>query len=300
MYDIIINPVAGGNSTRRDAKTIYGYLKKNNIAHKIHFSEHPKHISEIMKSITSQRTERKVIVVGGDGTFNEALSGIENFDKTTLGFIPTGSGNDFAHSMRLKRNPIAALEDILLENTGAIDYIQCGDIRSINVIATGLDTEVLNKYNRAKVFKGKVAYILALLGVLMRFKFYQFEIKADDRDISGEFMLAACCNGSRFGGSIPVSPRSDITDGKINLVLIHKVKKIRIPFLLMKFLKGSHLSENWAEEILCDRATITTLNGPKMLETDGELYNNIPFEAEIKAGKLKVFLPTEGTKKEVF
>ena len=300
MYDIIINPVAGGNSTRRDAKTIYGYLKKNNIAHKIHFSEHPKHISEIMKSITSQRTERKIIVVGGDGTFNEALSGIENFDKTTLGFIPTGSGNDFAHSMRLKRSPIAALEDILLENTGTIDYIQCGDIRSINVIATGLDTEVLNKYNRAKVFKGKVAYILSLLGVLMRFKFYQFEIKADDRDISGEFMLAACCNGSRFGGSIPVSPRSDITDGKINLVLIHKVKKIRIPFLLMKFLKGSHLSENWAEEILCDRATITTLNGPKMLETDGELYNNIPFEAEIKAGKLKVFLPTEGTKKEVF
>ena len=298
MYHIIINPTAGGNKTRRDAKLVYEYLKENNIPNKIHFSEQPKHITSIVKQLTSQKADVKLIIMGGDGTFSEALSGIVDFNKTTVGFIPTGSGNDFAHTMKLKRDPVSALKDILLENTGKVDYIQCGELRSINIIATGLDTEVLDKYNRAKVFKGKLAYVLSLLGVLFKFKFYKFDIRADEQEIKGEFMLAACCNGSRFGGSLPVSPRSDITDGKINLILIHKVNRFKIPFLLLKFVKGKHLSEKWATEVLCDKVSITTLDRKQLLETDGEIYSDTPFEAEIQTGMLNVFLPTVGTGKK--
>ena len=300
MYHVLINPTAGGNKTRTHAKIVYEYLKEHHIPHRVHFSEHPKHISEIMNQLTSTGQECKVIVMGGDGTFSEALVGINDFSKVTVGFIPTGSGNDFAHSMQLKRDPIAALEDILQENAGKVDYIQCGKTRSINVVATGLDTEVLDKYNRAKVFKGKIAYILALLGVLMRFKFYHFKINADGQEIDGEFMLAACCNGSRIGGSFPVSPRSDITDGKINLILIRKVKKIRIPALLFKFVKGRHLGEPWAEEILCDKASIQTLDREQLIQTDGEIYKDVPLTAEIVPGQLRVFLPGAGDKKEVY
>ncbi|MCL2539911.1 MAG: YegS/Rv2252/BmrU family lipid kinase [Firmicutes bacterium] len=291
MYHIVINPKAGGRKSRKQIALLYNYLKENGIEHRMYFSEKSKHMTDIAAKLTSGGKSCNLVVMGGDGTFNEALAGIADFKNTTVGFVPSGSGNDFAKMMGLKLEAVAAFEDILKAKTGSIDYIECGKLKSINVVSTGLDTEVLIKYNNAKVFRGKIAYMLALLITLLCFKFYKFHIKADDKEYKGEYVLAACCNGSGFGGGIPVSPRSDITDGLINLVMIKKIKKIRIPLLLLKLLRGKHLGEDWAEEVMCKTVSIKTLGSPELLETDGELYDNAPFEAKVVAGGLKVFLP---------
>ena len=53
-----------------------------------------------------------LIVVGGDGTLNEVLNGITDFDRVRLGVIPTGSGNDFGRNLKLPKTPKESLKQI--------------------------------------------------------------------------------------------------------------------------------------------------------------------------------------------
>jgi len=86
-----------------------------------------------------------IIALGGDGTFHEALCGVADFENTTLGFIPCGSGNDFAKTFKPIKRPLKKLlGNIIGGKTTYIDYIQfAGGERCINIAGTGLDVEVL-------------------------------------------------------------------------------------------------------------------------------------------------------------
>ena len=53
------------------------------------------------------------VVLGGDGTLNEVLSGIKSLEKVTLGYIPIGSCNDFAIGTGIPGDPFEALDTIL-------------------------------------------------------------------------------------------------------------------------------------------------------------------------------------------
>ena len=61
-----------------------------------------------------QETQIDLIVVGGDGTINEVLNGIRDFDRVRLGVIPTGSGNDFCRNLKLPGTPEESLRQILV------------------------------------------------------------------------------------------------------------------------------------------------------------------------------------------
>ncbi len=77
----------------------------------------------------------------------------------------------------------------------------------------------------------------------------------------------------------------------MDLVIINNVKKRRIPFIFMSFLKGKHLKpkpKDFAEHIVCEEAVITNKNAVK-LQLDGEIYENLPFRAKLVKGKLRTF-----------
>lgn len=79
-------------------------------------STHNGHIAELAAEITSSGTPVNLIILGGDGTVNEALQGIRDFSKVSIGFIPTGSGNDLARDMKLGKDPLKILDSILRED----------------------------------------------------------------------------------------------------------------------------------------------------------------------------------------
>ena len=69
----------------------------------VYFSEKRGDVRQLAKRLTnvSEGAERFLIVLGGDGTLNEAIQGMQHFEQVRLGYIPTGSSNDLRGILRL-------------------------------------------------------------------------------------------------------------------------------------------------------------------------------------------------------
>ncbi len=122
MYHIIINPASRSGAGKKLWKTIVEpYLMEQKIEYISYFSEHPGDVAALATKITKGATAdapRKLVVLGGDGTVNEALQGISDFRAVTLGYIPTGSSNDFARDLGIPKDALEATKLAFMTGTG--------------------------------------------------------------------------------------------------------------------------------------------------------------------------------------
>ena len=120
MYYIIMNPSSQSGQGLRIWKRLESVFLERKIPYRMMESTHSGHVAELAVEITSADSAGdapvNLLILGGDGTVNEALQGIRDFSSVNIGFIPTGSGNDLARDMKLDRDPVKILESILNEN----------------------------------------------------------------------------------------------------------------------------------------------------------------------------------------
>ena len=111
---IIVNNGAGTGSAVAVWKETKEYLQENNIAYNAYLTRYEKHAVKLAGQICEKIPEDPIylLVVGGDGTINEVLNGITDFDRVRLGVIPTGSGNDFARNLGILRDTREDLQEI--------------------------------------------------------------------------------------------------------------------------------------------------------------------------------------------
>ncbi|MCQ3908772.1 MAG: hypothetical protein MJ200_04520 [Mycoplasmoidaceae bacterium] len=124
------------------------------------------HATSIARDLTSTNNPVTIFVIGGDGSVNEVLNGINNFEATTLGILPYGSGNDFVRVLGLNNPDPVKLIDAYINNPQVkkIDYLLLNDkYRAINEIGLGLCAEVISMRNKMKHFKPKTQYKIATL-----------------------------------------------------------------------------------------------------------------------------------------
>lgn len=279
MYHIISNPVSGRNKKQNKKSTDYQirkYLDENKIEYKWYVSEYSKHPKKIAQEISEQNESGNMIVIGGDGTFNEVLNGIKNLEKWNVGLIPSGSGNDFASNIGFsKKKPIECIQKILKNQIVKTDLIKVNDIICMNVLGTGIDVDVLLNFEKFTKLKGKFRYFVALLVALCHFSWYEFDISLDE----GEFVhkkgfLAALCNGSSIGGGIPICPGAKTNDHQLEFVFVHEIKKWKIPFYLIKLMSKKILKVKACEHVYCEKATIRACSKDFTLQIDGNLDNS--------------------------
>lgn len=115
---VIVNQGARTGKASRIWKKLQHILDEKTIDYEVNFTEFEHHATELTEKLFTDDIEDKtmpvyLIVVGGDGTINEVLNGILDFDRARLGVIPTGSGNDFGRNLWIPKNPKKSLEMIL-------------------------------------------------------------------------------------------------------------------------------------------------------------------------------------------
>jgi YegS/Rv2252/BmrU family lipid kinase len=114
-YFFIVNHSAGTGRKKDIWKRV---LKPELIRRGIHFQaftcDRPGHAKELASQIMQEHNGTvTIVVVGGDGTFNETLNGITDFSRVRLGFIPAGSANDLGYALGISTNPVQALTSML-------------------------------------------------------------------------------------------------------------------------------------------------------------------------------------------
>ena len=112
---VIVNPVAGANSTYRKWPHISGLLKYVGLSFDHEYTEGVGHAIELVRAAASDGY-RYMVAVGGDGTVNEVANGILHSvgsSSMALGVVSTGTGSDFARSVGIPRHYISACSSLI-------------------------------------------------------------------------------------------------------------------------------------------------------------------------------------------
>lgn len=289
MLYFIVNALSGKGKGKETAQKIKDILIKKKIEFQLIFTEAKKHAITLAKELSKKDDCSGIIAVGGDGTFSEVLNGIDT--RVPLGFVSSGSGNDFMRTFAPEKNLEEQLQPIIENKTKKIDYIEVNDHRSLNVAGTGFDVDILLREEKVrKVLKGSLSYYTALIMTLFTMKFRNFEITIDDDiKINEPCLIMAMANGRYFGGGMPISLDSSIDDGFMDLTIVKKVPFYAIPRLLVRFMKGTlKKSTKYVTVYHCTKVEGKVTPQVK-INLDGELFDMPDFTAVLKKNELTVF-----------
>lgn len=291
MLNFIVNPTAGGKHGKRIAKVVKLIKKKLEelqIEYKIYYSRCKGDAKALTELIIKEGADN-VVAMGGDGTLHEVINGFSNFENVTLGLIPSGTGNDFASALNIPKSPLKALQKIIDGKVQHVDFMQMPTVRGLNIIGTGIDVDVLKRYESLKR-KNKLGYTMCLIKTLFNFQYSDFSARLDDKEPASHTSFIACvANGCAYGGGLRVCPNASPTDNKLDFVTVDKIKKLAIPSAFIKLKAGKVLTLKQSKHQTMEEIKIES-DKPLTINVDGELYENIPFEVKIVKNKLKMFL----------
>ncbi|WP_203635432.1 diacylglycerol/lipid kinase family protein, partial [Thermobrachium celere] len=287
----IVNPKAGNGHAVEVIKNIEEICNSMKISYTIELTKYPEHATEIANK--NKNKYNKIIAVGGDGTLNEILNGLID-GKASLGVLPCGTGNDFAKTIYKDiKNINKIIASLINSESKKCDVGRCNNKYFINIASVGIDAEIAHKVQRSKkIFKGKSSYLFHLANTLIQYKSKKLNITVDNINIESSTLLTTVSNGKYYGGGIMPTPNADIFDSKFDICHIKDMNKIKIPFLLNKYIKGKH---DGFKEVNFYRGKIVKIQSENSfaVNLDGETFtaDNVCFE--LKSNHIDLIYPKQ-------
>jgi len=224
---LIMNPCAGIKKANKYLTDILVLFGKNGYQSTVHLTEGTGDACQCAEA-NAKRFDL-VVAVGGDGTFNEVVAGVlASGSKAVIGYIPSGSTNDFANSLHLSKNILKAAGDIMDGTARPIDIGSFNGRIFSYVASFGAFTEISYKTpQNVKNTLGYLAYALEGIKDIANVKSKHLRFVADGTVIEDDFIFGAICNSTSVGGVINLDPKLvDLSDGKFELLLIRRPKDL--------------------------------------------------------------------------
>lgn len=252
-YYFIVNGNAGAG---RKKKIWEHVLKPELIRRGVHYRAHecsyPGHATKITGELMKKHTgELTLVVVGGDGTFNEVLNGITDFSRVTLGYIPAGSANDLGFSLGISSDPLHALVHIL--EGGSVCQMDIGkttfhrdETSRYFAISSGigLDAEACRlaggrlKAVLNRLHLGKLIYMINTVRLVLAYPTTEGKLvfvgkngERTERRVHRFFFLAGM-NQPYEGGHLAMAAGARPDDGKISFAMASELSNIKALFSL--------------------------------------------------------------------
>ena len=166
-----------------------------------------------------------IVFSGGDGTFNEALQGVcESGCSPELGYIPSGTVNDVAHSLGIPTRLRGALRVIRSGRAVPLDCMKINDRYAMYIVAAGAFTSA--PYTTPQSLKKQIGFVAyGIEGIKKNLNFDVFGVTVSDgeRSVHADSVFVVLMNG-RYVAGIPLNRGSSMADGKIEAALIHQRK----------------------------------------------------------------------------
>lgn len=170
-----------------------------------------------------------ITCIGGDGTFNEVVAGLlENDEKVPIGYIPAGSTNDFANSLKLSSSIITATKDIICGKKIPLDIGNFNGRKFSYVASFGAFTQASYATPQSvKNMLGHLAYILEGVTSITSIKPEHMKIEADGEVYEGDYIFGAISNSTSIAGILTLSPEYvDMSDGQFEMLLVKSPKNL--------------------------------------------------------------------------
>lgn len=281
MYLIIMNPKAGSKERKKLLKQAQDYLDEQEIQHTVVLTTHKGHAMEfVQQQFPTACTD--ILVIGGDGTLNEVVNGLQKSGKAIpLGILPTGTGNDYVKSIPFPKKVKEQLRVAVHGQCLQVDVGKCNERYFINTMGFGFDGQVVAIMEKqGKQFGGHLAYLYTVLKTVTGFKEPQVNFQIDGTDRQESLFLMAINHGTTYGGGFKITPNAIVDDGFFDVCFIKKITKLRRYLNLPKLQSGTHTSIKEVEMIRCKTLKVAYALRVEA-HVDGEYIGPPPYEVSL-------------------
>ena len=233
-----------------------------------------------------------VIIGGGDGTLNAAASGL--FDtQLPLGVLPLGTANDFARTLTIPTDPMAAARVILAHPPRFIDL---GDVNGhpfLNVASIGFSADLARALTReAKRYFGVFGYGIVAARLLMQSRLFTAYIEHDGTAEAVRTLQVSVGNGRHYGGGMTVEANATADDGQLDFYSLEVDHWWRLLALLPSLRNGTQ--GQWDDvRAFRTRKVVVRTSRPRPVNTDGELVTYTPAHFSIRPAAIRVHAPPQ-------
>lgn len=312
MYYVIVNPASKSGKGAGIWAQIEPILKEKEIEYKVFFSQEAGHVVKLVRDLSASLLESgsvdplKLIILGGDGTINEALQGITDFKHAEVGYIPTGSSNDLARDLNIPISPVKALEQILsCQKPVPMDVGQLVYNHVVQPVPNQANTEpadhkydykyshryfivssgigfdaavceeaLTSKFKKVlnKIGLGKLTYLSIALKQLIKAQKITCDLTLDDKEKvhMSKFLFVACMNHQYEGGGFKFCPDADYRDGLLDICAVGNIPKWLVILALPTAFKGKHYRFQGIDHYMASKIHLET-SSPLWVHTDGEV-----------------------------
>lgn len=306
MYYFFVNPASRSGKGAAKWEAVKKYLDSKHISYEVNFLQANVSPRPVMEAILAKDQSNPVsfVLIGGDGTVNQCVNGIPDFERVTLSVIPTGSGNDFCRNKAIPRTLEEQLDNIiagkhqLFVDRGTISYrMQDGTekIRSF-VVSTGLgyDAAICYMADRStlkqrlnKLKLGKLVYVIIGIKEIFDAPLTDMDITIDGecKHYKDVFFIATM-NQPFEGGGVAMTPDASDCDEQLDFMIYSGTSKLRALFTIPLLYIKKHAGRPGVT-LLTGKEISAVSTGPRIIHCDGESEDGcVSFEAKLD-GKVR-------------
>lgn len=288
MYYFIVNPHSRSGHGMEIWKNAKELLDEKDVEYEAFFTEYTGHAQQLARQIAALSEPCTLAVLGGDGTLNEVINGLAaaKYSHITLGYLPTGSGNDFARGLGISTDIKTALNAVLIPKEIIpvdIGLAKTNELSRYFLVSSGIgyDADICRQVMISRLKKllnkmhlGKLTYVLIALKQLISYQPCPVSIRLDSKETSRfpRVFFIAGMNLKYEGGGVQFCPDAQFNDGLIDICAVDKISKLKILFLFPTAFFGKHTLFRGVHILRAEHIDIIS-KVPLPLHCDGEVLS---------------------------
>lgn len=302
---VILNPTAASGRAARKEAAVVRSLTVAGVAPDVAHTEGPGDAGRLVREARRDGVEC-VVVVGGDGTLNDAAQGYLNEDGSVadgpdLALIPSGTGGDFRRTFGLSDSVEEAAARLLAAEPRPLDLgilsvtnhegapVRRAFLNIVSFGIGGLTDRIVN--SSPKWLGGKAAFFLGTLRAMLVYRNAPVRVSVDGEPcLEAPILNVALANGRYFGGGMLIAPEADPSDGLLEVVALHDLSRVQGIALAQHIYKGSHVGQpgvSVGRGKLVEAEPLVPSH-EVLVDMDGETPGRLPLRAELAPGALRL------------
>lgn len=285
----IVNPISG----RRDVTHVVSDIRRRLAARGaelvVQATNGPLHARELARAVPTGT--QAILVVGGDGTVNEVLEGLDRL--IPMAILPTGTENLLAKYLRMPRRPAAVAEMLLFGEGRAQDLGRVNGRGFHSVVGVGFDAECVERL--AAVRRGHIgygSYVVPILRTFVEHRFPRIRVELDGAALFEGHGFAIAGLIPRYAAGLRVLPFADPSDGLLDVICFEcstrrRLLRHAISVVLRRHLRGGGANDVRATKgVHFGRAARVSITSPEpvRVEIDGDPGGSVPIELDVRSG----------------
>jgi len=284
VFTAVVNPAAGAGTAADRITRLARALREDGATVTVGYSRGLGHATELAAEAATRG--HAVLAVGGDGLAGAVAAGLVGTDAE-LAVIPAGRGNDLARAVPLPTGPAQAARALRTLPSRPVDVAEAAGRVVVGSVYTGIDAAANDLANRRRLPRRPIAYQLAALAVLARWRPVDYTLTVDGDTVSFTGHTVVVANAPWYGGGLRVAPDACLHDGLLDLITVGALPRRQMLRTLAALRRGTHLGLPGIAARRVQEITIAT-DRPLPVYADGEPLGRGPVTVRVRPSGLRL------------